>query len=95
VPLRRVDDRVSDKPGKLYLPQHDDTVSGLSSNPDEGIEVPVVPLDNLVGERVDLLKVDVEGMEMQVLKGAMNILRRDRPYLFIEVQDANREAFLR
>jgi len=84
---------VSDKPGKLYLPQHDDTVSGLSSNPDEGIEVPVVPLDNLVGERVDLLKVDVEGMEMQVLKGAMNILRRDRPYLFIEVQDANREAF--
>jgi hypothetical protein len=41
-------------------------------------------LDQLVPGPVALLKVDVEGMEPQVLAGATNALRRHRPRVFAE-----------
>jgi FkbM family methyltransferase len=37
------------------------------------------------GTRVDLIKVDVEGMEWQVLAGCRQLLRRFRPVLYVEV----------
>lgn len=42
-------------------------------------------LDNLVTERVDLLKIDVEGYEGQVLSGADALIERDRPIIFLEL----------
>lgn len=56
-------------------------------------EIKVVPLaKGLVGtaiSQVDLLKIDVEGFEDAVLQGSEEIIRRDRPMLFVEVIDAN------
>jgi FkbM family methyltransferase len=48
------------------------------------IEVDVVPLDDLVprGERVDLVKIDVEGAELAVLEGMAGIIA-DNPELVI------------
>ena len=46
--------------------------------------VPARRLDDLRPPRVDLLKIDVEGMEMSVLRGAMDIVRRCQPYMLIE-----------
>jgi len=53
---------------------------------DPGGLLEVVRLDDLLdGERaVKLMKVDVEGMELEVLKGAAGILQRDRPHLYVE-----------
>ncbi len=39
--------------------------------------------------RVDVIKIDVEGHEMSVLKAATEVLAKFRPILFIEVRDAN------
>ena len=53
----------------------------LSGNSDEAAteEVPVLTLDGLVGDRtVDGLKVDVEGAELLVLKGAERLLSERR-----------------
>jgi len=48
--------------------------------------------------RVSLLKIDVEGMEMDVLRGAAGLLEKDRPQLVIELatpaERAQAEAFL-
>lgn len=47
-----------------------------------------LPLDDLVAKvalrRVDLVKIDVEGAELEVLEGAQRVLREFRPSLFVE-----------
>lgn len=44
-----------------------------------------VPLDALaLDERVRLIKIDVEGHELSVLRGARALIERDRPILIIE-----------
>jgi FkbM family methyltransferase len=57
-------------------------------------EVEVWPLDELISEPVDFLKIDVEFMEVEVLKGARELINRDRPLAMVEVQDENISAFL-
>ena len=53
------------------------------------VVVPTVRIDTLIesrGERPpDILKIDVEGAEELVLKGAMNLLKQRHPVLLIEV----------
>ena len=56
-----------------------------------GQETQARRLDSLLEERgcppVSLVKIDVQGAEERVLDGAVNLLERDRPALFIEVHD--------
>ncbi len=50
--------------------------------------------DDLLGEdRVDLIKIDVEGMEMRVLAGLEQTIATQRPALFVEVDAENDVAF--
>ena len=52
-------------------------------------EIIVAPLDSMVPGRIDLLKIDVEGMEMKVLAGAARVISQSRPLIFIEVANRN------
>ena len=47
----------------------------------------VVRLDDVIGGRVSFLKVDVEGAELFVLRGAERILRESRPVVLFEAGD--------
>jgi FkbM family methyltransferase len=52
------------------------------------LEVPVCTLDDeLPTEDVGLLKVDVEGHELAVLRGALGLLRRCHPRLVVECEE--------
>jgi FkbM family methyltransferase len=53
------------------------------------LSVPLVALDDYFGaaERVALLKIDVEGAELEVLKGAERILRQHAPLLVFECEN--------
>ena len=49
-----------------------------------GEEIEITTLDtNYANHRIDVLKVDVEGYELEVLKGAVKILQRKRPPVLI------------
>jgi len=51
--------------------------------------VPAVRLDDVLepGRRVSLIKIDVEGAEHRVLRGAESCLKRDRPEVVLELTD--------
>ena len=56
--------------------------------PIAGTKVKIRTLDTLIAElgvRPDLIKVDVEGFEFEVVRGAENILRNIRPVMLIEI----------
>ena len=50
--------------------------------------VEVVRLDDVVltsrAQRVDLIKIDVEGMELNVIKGAMDVIKKFSPIIWVE-----------
>ena len=52
----------------------------------EKIRVKVDTLDNIIPDDVpiQLIKIDVEGAELQVLQGAVNILKRNKPLVIFE-----------
>ena len=64
---------------------------------DFGDGVHVVPgrrLDDVVREKVAVVKIDVEGMEPSVLRGARRMLRRSRPVVFAEANTGEHYAAL-
>lgn len=50
-----------------------------------GGAVKSAPLDSMIAGTVDFMKIDVEGMELEVLAGAAGIIARSRPKIMIEV----------
>lgn len=67
-------------------------------------QIELATLDDVLAEwrrrhrpdaRVGLLKVDVEGMELGVLKGASKTLATDRPHVFAEAMNRDRLTELR
>src|SRR5262249_6937922 len=49
------------------------------------LHVDLLTIDSLQLPRIDLLKIDVEGMELQVLEGARESIHRSHPQIVIEV----------
>jgi FkbM family methyltransferase len=57
--------------------------------------VPVITLDSLGLTNVTAIKVDAEGAEEEVLRGAEATLRRDHPLLSVELEERHRDGCLR
>lgn len=59
----------------------------------ESGEIRCVRGDDLVSRRpIDLIKLDVEGMEIAVLDGLAQTINDNRPMIFVEVENSNRGA---
>ncbi|MCZ6691439.1 MAG: FkbM family methyltransferase [Planctomycetota bacterium] len=54
------------------------------------VEVEVRPLDAFSIDGVSLMKIDVEGHELQVLAGATETIERCRPVVLVEIKKRNR-----
>ncbi|WP_109479331.1 FkbM family methyltransferase [Paraburkholderia sp. C35] len=81
--------------GSLELRQRDDTEAigqAISYDANDGVKVPVVDLPSLELGRLDFLKLDVEGMELDVLRGARAVLERHRPVMLIEMIKSDQAA---
>jgi FkbM family methyltransferase len=53
--------------------------------------VKMIMIDGLGLERLDLLKIDVEGMEVEALEGAAQTIERCKPIMFIETVKSDKK----
>ena len=75
--------------GSLKVPALDyaaeNNFGGVSlRNAAAGEDVPVIALDSLNLPSLHMLKIDVEGMEADVLSGARGLIARHRPFMYVE-----------
>jgi len=77
--------------GWAYYSTHVGSNGGLREAGDllshPGTVVPAFPLDDLVEGPVAFLKMDVEGAEGRVVRGATRIIERDRPIVTTELKE--------
>jgi FkbM family methyltransferase len=63
--------------------------SGLEMGPrseiGEGIRVDMIKLDDFIVEKIDLIHLDLEGYEFEALKGAKELIKRDKPLIVLEI----------
>jgi hypothetical protein len=59
------------------------------------VEVRTLALDEVDAARVDFIKLDVEGMELEALQGAEKTIERSRPVLLIEKIKTDAEQLTR
>jgi FkbM family methyltransferase len=94
--VRVINAALSDRAGEasIWTPTRGRGTEGVSSlerpEREEGkaeVSVRVMRLDDLRLEDVGLIKIDVEGHELAVLRGAEDTLVRSRPNLVVEVEE--------
>jgi FkbM family methyltransferase len=88
-------------PGRIRVPGIDLRVPANfgsiildSAGSSDGEDVPLFALDALDLPRCALVKIDVEGMESEVLRGATATLERCKPVIFVENDRDDRSAAL-
>ena len=79
---------VSSRPGTLRWKEHDDNPGNASLDAHDGQEVRVTTVDIFTEQnsidQVDFIKIDVEGMEYEVLLGAVDTLATSKPIVYFE-----------
>ena len=68
----------------------------LSQSP-SSVHIPMVTLDYITpwmkNKRVSFMKIDVEGHEIPVLEGGLQLIYKNRPYIAIEIWNEQMETF--
>lgn len=81
------------KKGFARLSQQNQNTGASSIKINNSGDIEVFPLDELIQEKIDFIKIDVEGMEFDVLDGAKNIIKLYQPKIYIEIKKENIERF--
>lgn len=74
--------------GSLEIKQRENTEfigQNISYDEKSMNKIPMVSIDSLNLNRLDFFKLDVEGMEFEVLKGSAETLKRCKPIMLIEI----------
>ncbi len=85
-----------DRAGRVSVtPGESEMRLGMARSVEGQGDVPLIRLDDLVGEeRVALIKIDVEGAEESVVRGAASIIARDKPVIVVETGNAEQRRAL-
>lgn len=78
---------VGDAPGNVRMLDNNNSSVVSKDNNAAVLDITVTTLDNelLQLDRIDFIKVDVEGYEMRVLNGAVKLIEKFRPAMLVEV----------
>ncbi len=90
---------VGAEPGEITVPVLDarkaQNFGGLTlGGPAAGDRVPVVTIDSLPLASCKFVKIDVEGMEQHVLRGAVRTIEKFKPILYVENDRQEHQAAL-
>lgn len=67
-----------------------DNIGATKIAPSENGSIQVISIDSLnIQETIGLVKIDVEGFEINVLKGMLSTLKKNNPYILIEITNEN------
>lgn len=72
--------------------ERDNSLSGLSTT---STTIQCRRLDGLALKSVGFMKIDVEGHEISVLKGAIELIDRDHPHVLIEIEERHKPGAIR
>ena len=81
-----------DKEGTLFIKGRDAWVSVATDGRDGAAAIRVNTIDNLGFEKVTFIKMDIEGAELNALKGAEKTILRDKPKLAICIYHSNEDT---
>ena len=91
---------LSDEVGTLKMPKVDYSVPWdygcltlVNQDLQEFDTVEVTTIDSLELDRLDFVKIDVEGMEIKVLNGGAETIKQHRPYFWIEHYNVESNLF--
>lgn len=85
------------KDGLFFLKKGGESSKILKKGSKDDIKVKVVSIDSFVKkkkiEKVDFIKMDIEGLEFDALKGGVKTLKRDKPDLLIAIYHKGEHFF--
>lgn len=84
------------KSEKLLIQSNSGAASSFVFGDNQSEEVEIITLDSFVEQynlEVGLIKVDIEGFEMEFLKGAIKTLKKQRPALIISIYHSVNDFF--
>ena len=75
--------------GKAILKYYNSKNIGMSQlSSDQNGDIPIVSIDELnIEEKINFIKIDVEGFESDVIKGMTESLKRNKPLIMIEIRN--------
>jgi len=84
---------VGDSSGTVSFDQ-DSLRGGVSTAGSSGVSVKLTRIDDFIGSdvKVTFLKADIEGFELDMLKGARNLIERDRPKIAVTTYHLQNDA---
>lgn len=59
----------------------------------EGSDIDMFKLDDIVDEKIDLIKIDVQGFEKNVIEGSKKNIQKYNPYLIVEFENHQLSKF--
>ncbi len=79
---------------ELYFSDNAISSGGRFQEADSAIRLPVTTIDNIVlDEKVTLIKMDIEGSELQALRGAQKTIKRNLPRLAICIYHKEQDLY--
>jgi len=93
---------LSDNSAPAWLEKRANAGASIVGNGESGNWIQLVELDSFKLPKLNFLKLDIEGCELKALKGAEKTIKRNRPKMWIEIneyalnqQDASAEEIYR
>ena len=84
---------VGDKKGAISVVDSKVDASANTVFISEDGMIPMVTLDEDIGEAITIIKADIEGFEQEALRGAVNHIKNDHPKLLISVYHKNEDLW--